>query len=104
MTPVPIIVAVVVPPGFALTVSVTVCMPADCGTKMIWNVQLAPGAKVAGQLLTGTPPNAPGNETPNGVVVPDVSVPLLVTVKVMGALLDPTAVFGKVAVVGEIDS
>ena len=95
--PVPETGSVTVPPGLAVTEMLPAAAPRTAGSKTIAKVQLAPAASdvPVHSSAAGTPRKGPESSSVSSVPVG--SPPLLVTVKVAGALVVPTSVGTKLA-------
>jgi hypothetical protein len=90
-TPVPLKVAVVLPPGLAVAVSVADRAPPACGVKLTATVQLCPGLSVIPTQKLAPPVKSPGFVPPMFVVIwPVIEVPTFVTVKACCTDDDPT--------------
>jgi hypothetical protein len=74
-----------------------VCAPAAVGANTTPVVQLNPGPSVAAQVLLASWKLA---GTPNATLVRAVRLPVLVTVTVVGLLVWPTPIVGKLTVAG----
>src|SRR5689334_11938951 len=92
------------PPGLALMVRLAILSPALVGLKRTCTLQVPWGASAAPQA--SAPPATISNSVgfwPSrvGVIMPVMAPPVLVTVKVVGSLMDMLTVCGKAKGLGE---
>ena len=91
VAPVPLKLALTVPPGVAETSSVVAFAPALFGVKLTEMVQVVPAAKVRPAQLSPLFTNWTASRPLSNVdIVPEVVPPILVTVKVTGVVPPPT--------------